>query len=125
MLNSIIAISAGASIGATLRWLIGSALNSLFPSIPPGTLIANLLGAYLIGLALAMFAHFPSLAPEWKLLVITGFLGSLTTFSTFSAEITGLLQQGRIMMAAGAISLHLFGSLIMTSLGMFSGSLLK
>ena len=83
MLNSILAISAGAALGAVMRWLLGLSLNALFPTIPPGTLVANLLGAYLIGIALALFAQHPALAPEWRLLLITGFLGSLTTFSTF------------------------------------------
>ena len=83
MLNSILAISLGASAGAVLRWFLGRALNTLFPAIPPGTLAANLLGGYLIGLALAVFAAAPSVSPEWRLLIITGFLGGLTTFSLF------------------------------------------
>ncbi len=125
MLNSILAISLGASLGAVLRWLLGISLNSLFPSIPPGTLAANLIGGYLIGVAIAVFANNPGLAPEWRLLVITGFLGGLTTFSTFSAEITTLLQQGRFLVATGALSLHVGGSLVMTMLGMASVTLLK
>lgn len=125
MLNSILAISLGASLGAVLRWLLGISLNSLFPSIPPGTLAANLIGGYLIGVAIAVFANNPGLAPEWRLLVITGFLGGLTTFSTFSAEITTLLQQGRFLVATGALSLHVGGSLAMTMLGMASVTLLK
>ena len=81
-------ISLGAAAGAVLRWLLGTWLNALLPSLPPGTLAANLVGGYLIGVALAVFAQHPGLAPEWRLLVITGFLGGLTTFSTFSAEVT-------------------------------------
>lgn len=118
MLNSILAISAGASCGAVLRWLLGTALNALFPTIPPGTLVANLAGGYLIGVAIAFFANHPGLAPEWRLLVITGFLGALTTFSTFSAEVTTLVQQGRWWWAGTAIFAHAAGSLIMTLLGL-------
>ncbi len=108
----------GASLGAVLRWLLGMSLNALFPAIPPGTLAANLIGGYLIGVALAVFAHHPGLTPEWRLFVITGFLGGLTTFSTFSAEVTVLIQEGRILWAAGAIGAHLIGSLLMTMLGL-------
>ncbi len=92
-------------------------LNSLFPTIPLGTLSANLAGGYLIGVAMTLFASLPGLAPEWRLLVITGFLGGLTTFSTFSAEVTILLQQGRFLWAGAAISAHVAGSLLMTLLG--------
>jgi len=118
MFNSILAISLGASLGAVLRWLLGLTLNSFFPTVPPGTLAANLVGGYLVGVAVAVFANHPGLAPEWRLLVITGFLGGLTTFSTFSAEVTTLLQQGRLAWAAAAISLHVCGSLAMTLLGL-------
>jgi CrcB protein len=117
MVHSILAISIGASAGAVLRWLLGLSLNSLFPTLPPGTLAANMTGGYLIGLAIALFAGHPGLAPEWRLLIITGFLGGLTTFSTFSAEVTVLLQQGRLFWAGLAISAHVLGSLIMTMLG--------
>lgn len=117
MLHPILAISAGASAGAVLRWLLGLALNAMFPTIPLGTLAANLIGGYLIGLALTVFAHLPGVAPEWRLLVITGFLGGLTTFSTFSAEVTVLLQQGRYLWAGAAIAVHVAGSLLMTMLG--------
>lgn len=108
----------GASLGAVLRWLLGMSLNALFPAIPPGTLAANLIGGYLIGVALAVFAHHPGLTPEWRLFVITGFLGGLTTFSTFSAEVTVLIQEGRILWAFGAIAAHVTGSLLMTMLGL-------
>lgn len=125
MLNSILAISLGASIGAIMRWLLGLSLNSLFPTIPPGTLTANLFGGYLIGLAVAFFAGHPDLTPEWRLMIITGFLGGLTTFSTFSAEITTLIQEGRLFWAGIAISTHVGGSLIMTILGIASITLFK
>lgn len=125
MFNSILAISLGASLGAVLRWVLGTSLNTLFPSIPPGTLAANLIGGYLIGLAVAFFGQHPNLAPEWRLFVITGFLGGLTTFSTFSAEVTTLLQQGRLLWAGAAISVHVIGSLMMTLAGMATISVLK
>lgn len=125
MLNAILAISAGASLGAVSRWLLGLALNSLFPLIPPGTLAANLIGGYLIGLALAFLSQNAGLPPEWKLFIVTGFLGGLTTFSTFSAEIVHLLQQGRLLVAGGAIALHVIGSLAMTLLGLATFSLLR
>jgi len=117
MLNSIFVIGLGAALGAVSRWWLGSTLNALFPTIPPGTLAANLIGGYLIGLLLALFASLPQLSPEWRLFAITGFLGGLTTFSTFSAEVTSLLQQGRLSWAGAAILLHVVGSISMTLLG--------
>lgn len=125
MFHSIIAICLGASLGAVLRWFLGILLNALFPAIPPGTLIANLIGCYFIGVALALFASHPELAPAWRLFIITGFLGGLTTFSTFSAEIVMLIQQGRLLWAAGAIGLHVMGSLLMTILGLATISLFR
>lgn len=117
MWKSIAAIVVGASLGAVLRWHLGIRLNSLFPTIPPGTLVANLVGAYVIGLAIAFFALSPTISPEWRLLVITGFCGGLTTFSTFSAEIVALLQHGQFVWACGAIAGHVVGSLLMTLAG--------
>ena len=125
MLNSLVAICVGASLGAVVRWLLGVWLNALFPVVPPGTVAANLIGGYLVGLAVAVLATNPGLAPEWRLLVITGFLGSLTTFSAFSAEVVGLLQQGRVLWAGAAIGLHVGGSLVMTVLGLATGASLK
>ena len=117
MWKSIIAVCAGASLGALLRWWLGAQLNSFLPSIPPGTLAANLVGAYVVGLAIALFATYPAISPEWRLLIITGFCGGLTTFSTFSAELVTLLQQGRGLVAAGAAAAHLAGSVAMTFAG--------
>ena len=125
MIYSILAISAGAAVGAVSRWLIGLALNSIFPPIPLGTLCANLVGGYCMGIGMSFFAFSPSISPEWRLFVNTGLLGALTTFSTFSAEIVTLLQQGRFGMAAGAAAMHLFGSLIMTFLGIASFAILR
>lgn len=122
---AILSISAGAALGAVLRWLLSVALNLLFPALPPGTLLANLLGAYLIGVALAVFAANPQLAPEWRLFVVTGFLGGLTTFSTFSAESVALLQQGRWGWSLAHMASHLAGCLLMTALGLASVQLLR
>ena len=118
MLYSILAISLGAAAGAVLRWGLGLGLNALFPLIPLGTLAANLLGGYLIGVAMAIFAQYSALSPEWRLLIITGFLGGLTTFSTFSAEMVTLLREGRFLWAGAGIALHVAGSLGMTMLGL-------
>ena len=117
MLKSIVAICVGASLGALLRWWLGLVLNGLFPTIPPGTLAANLVGGYLVGFAIAFFATYAAIAPEWRLLVITGFCGGLTTFSTFSAELVTLLQQGRAAWALAAAAAHLLGSVLMTFAG--------
>jgi CrcB protein len=117
MLKSIVAICVGASLGALMRWWLGLVLNGLFPTLPPGTLAANLVGGYLVGLAIAFFATYTAIAPEWRLLVITGFCGGLTTFSTFSAELVGLLQQGRAAWALAAAAAHLAGSVLMTFAG--------
>ncbi len=125
MLKTIIAISAGASAGAVLRWYLGVKLNSFLPQIPPGTLASNLIGGYVVGLAIAFFADTPNLAPEWRLLIITGFCGGLTTFSTFSAEVVALLQQGDIARMALAVSMHVMGSLFMTILGIASWTVVR
>ncbi len=120
MIYSIAAIVSGAGIGALLRWFLGLKLNGLYPAIPLGTLGANLLGGYLIGIAIAFFSTNTALSPEWRLLIITGFLGGLTTFSTFSAEIVTALQEGRLLNAAAATMLHVGGSIVMTFLGIAS-----
>lgn len=117
---SILAIALGAALGANLRWGLGLGLNSLFPNLPPGTLVANLLGAFLIGVAIATFSALPELSSFWRLMVVTGFLGALTTFSTFSAEIYTQIQDGRLVWAFTGIVLHVAGSLVMTGLGMAS-----
>ncbi|MEE3923723.1 MULTISPECIES: fluoride efflux transporter CrcB [Pseudomonas syringae group] len=124
MLKSLFVIAIGASLGAWLRWLLGVKLNALFPTIPPGTVVANMVGGYIIGFAIAFLAASPSLSPEWRLLIITGFCGGLTTFSTFSAETVVLIQEGRLLWALGSISLHVFGSLAMTAAGLLSYQML-
>jgi fluoride exporter len=117
MSKSVLSICVGASIGALLRWWLGTQLNALFPFIPPGTLAANLIGGYIIGLAIAFFASSAALSPEWRLLVVTGFCGGLTTFSTFSAELVAHLQEGRAAWACAAAAVHLAGSVLMTLAG--------
>lgn len=125
MWKPVVAISIGSAAGALMRWQLGIRLNSLFPAIPPGTLAANIIGGYVVGLAIAYFAQAVDIAPEWRLLVITGFCGGLTTFSTFSAEVVTLLQEGRLALAMGAAGIHLFGSLLATFAGMATWQLLK
>ncbi|WP_291992373.1 fluoride efflux transporter CrcB [Candidatus Accumulibacter sp. ACC003] len=117
MWKSVVAISIGAALGALLRWQLGIRLNSIFPTIPPGTLVANLLGGYVIGVAVAFFASYSAISPEWRLLIITGFCGGLTTFSTFSAELAALLQEGRLSWALGIVAVHVSGSVLMTFAG--------
>jgi fluoride exporter len=125
MLMAALAVALGAALGALLRWAMSVGLNHLFPALPPGTLLANLVGAYFIGVAMALFAQAPQLSPEWRLFVITGFLGGLTTFSTFSAEVVSALQQGRTSWALATIGTHLVGSLALTLLGLATVTLLK
>jgi fluoride exporter len=117
---SFLAVGAGAALGAWLRWGLGALLNPMLPALPLGTLAANLIGGYLVGVAVAVFAQHPGLAPEARLLVITGFLGGLTTFSTFSAEAMHLLTRGEYAWAATHMASHLAGSLVMTLLGLLT-----
>jgi CrcB protein len=115
--TSLLAIGGGAILGAWLRWGLGLWLNPVLPAMPLGTLAANLIGGYLIGAAVAVFHINVDLPPELRLFFITGFLGALTTFSTFSAEVVDLIQRADYGWALGAASAHLFGSLLMTGLG--------
>jgi CrcB protein len=119
MLNSVLAICIGASVGALSRW--GLALW-LTPGgmIPWGTLAANLIGGYLIGVCIAIFQSLPQLDPVWRLLLVTGFLGGLTTFSSFSAEVVTFLMEERYGLALATAALHVLGSLLMTVLGIKS-----
>ena len=117
MAISICAIGVGAALGALLRWYFATRLNASFPQLPPGTLAANILGAYLIGVAMAVFLAFPALSPEWRLLTVTGFLGGLTTFSTFSAEVVTALLEGRSVWALSTVATHVIGSVVMTLCG--------
>lgn len=117
MWKSVLAIAVGSVGGGLLRWGLGLRLNGLLPAVPMGTLVSNLIAGYLVGLAVAFFAHHPGLSPEWRLLVITGFCGGLSTFSSFSAEVVGLLQRGDYTWALGAVAVHVLGSLLMTLAG--------
>ena len=114
------AVAAGAVLGAWLRWGLSLWLNPAHPNLPLGTLVANIGGGYAIGIAVAFFAANASIAPEWRLACITGFLGALTTFSTFSAESVELLMAGRYGAAAIHSGAHLFGSIVATLLGIAS-----
>lgn len=118
LLSSLLAVSGGAAFGASLRWWVSSKLNTLLPHLPPGTLLVNLLGGFLIGIAVEVFLRMPHLSPHLRLFIITGFLGGLTTFSSFSAEMITSLQKGHTLWVLGGITLHLGGSLLMTVAGM-------
>ncbi|MDZ4100607.1 MAG: fluoride efflux transporter CrcB [Hydrogenophaga sp.] len=115
---SVIAICLGACVGALARWRLGLWLTTPGALLPWGTLAANWIGAYAIGLAFAFFNAQPQLDPVWRLAIVTGLLGALTTFSTFSIEVITLLQQGRVLLASGVAALHLLGSLLLTWLGL-------
>jgi fluoride exporter len=117
VLASVAAISAGASIGAVLRWLLGLRLNHLVPALPLGTLAANLVGGYAVGLVLGWLSQHPELPPQVRLFLVTGLLGGLTTFSTFSAEVFAHLEGGRIGWALLLAGAHLLGSIVLTGLG--------
>lgn len=117
-MQPILAICLGASLGALARWQLGLWLSPSSALIPWGTLAANLMGGYLVGVCVGVFQQMPELDPAWRLALVTGFLGALTTFSSFSAEVVALLQQARYALALGTTSVHLFGSLALTVLGL-------
>jgi CrcB protein len=125
MWRSVVAICVGGSLGCLLRWFLGIWLNGQATVVPLGTLAANLLGGYIVGVAVAFFALNNNIAPEWKLLVITGFCGGLTTFSSFSAEVVTLLREHRVLWACSTAALHLAGSLLMTIAGIATVAGLK
>ncbi len=115
-----VAVGVGAALGAWLRWWLGILLNPLFPTVPLGTLVANVTGGYLIGMAVEYFTQHAGLPPEARLLIITGFLGGLTTFSTFSAESVALLARAQYAWGAVLIGSHLLGSILATMLGIMT-----
>ena len=120
---AVIAICFGACLGALARWQLGLWLNPSTSDdglLPWGTLAANLIGGYLIGLCVGIFQNMPQLAPELRLMCVTGFVGALTTFSTFSAEVVGMLQQGRLALALFTAGIHLLGSLVLTYFGLYT-----
>jgi CrcB protein len=125
MLQAVLVISLGAALGALARWGLALGFNHLLPALPPGTLLANLVGGYLIGIAMSVFAQAPQLPPEWRLFVVTGFLGGLTTFSTFSAEVVQALQLGRTGWALATVFVHVLGSVGMTLAGIATVGLLR
>ncbi|WP_110025999.1 fluoride efflux transporter CrcB [Mangrovibacter plantisponsor] len=124
LMQMLFAVFIGGGLGSICRWLISQRLNPLHHAIPMGTLSANLLGAFIIGIALASFSRLTNLDPMWKLLITTGFCGGLTTFSTFSSEVVFLLQDGRLAWAATNVVVNLAGSLIMTGLAFWLVSVL-
>ncbi len=122
---AVLAICTGASIGALARWQLGLWLNPIAGAVgtmPLGTLAANLIGGYLIGVCIAVFQALPQLDPTWRLALVTGFLGALTTFSSFSAEVVAMLGQQRYALALGTAALHLLGSLLLTVAGIRSAT---
>ena len=116
-ISGFFAVGTGAFAGAVLRWVLGILLNPIFPTLPLGTLVANLLGGLLMGLAMGVFAQFEALPVVLRLALTTGFLGGLTTFSTFSAETVSLLLRQQYAWAGATVATHLFGSLLMTFFG--------
>lgn len=121
---AVAAVFVGAGLGAVLRWGLALWLNPWWPTMPLGTLAANLIGGLLVGLASAFFSAYSQLPPEWRLLAITGFLGGLTTFSTFSAEVVQMLMRQQWLSALATAALHLLGSLALTGLGLWLGQAL-
>ena len=116
-LVSLFAVGFGAFAGAVLRWMLGLALNPLLPTLPLGTLVANLLGGFIMGIAMGAFTHFEAMPIAARLALTTGFLGGLTTFSTFSGEMTTLLLRGEMLWGAIGIVLHVAGSIVLTVAG--------
>lgn len=124
-MQPVLAICLGACAGALARWQLGLWLNPLATAgtvLPWGTLAANLIGGYLIGVCMAVFQALPQLDPAWRLALVTGFLGALTTFSSFSAEVVSMLGQQRYALALGTAALHLLGSLLLTVAGLRSAT---
>jgi len=122
--TAVLAICIGACIGALARWQLSIWLNTQEAFLPWGTLAANLIGGYLVGCCVAFFQTQPDLDPAWRLLLVTGFLGALTTFSSFSAEVVAMLSEGRMGLAMATAGLHLIGSLLMTLAGLKTVALL-
>ena len=125
MFQSLILVSTGAAIGASLRWGLGLWLNSLFSTLAFGTLVANFIGCFLMGILVAAFWLFPQFSPEWRLFLVTGFLGALTTFSSFSGEVIELFFKEEWVNGLFVLVTHLVGSLIFTVLGIYSPRLIS
>ena len=118
-MKSLLAVIIGGSVGCIIRWLLAVRLNSLFPSLPPGTVMVNFTGGFIIGIGLGWFMRHPELDPVWRLLLMTGLCGGMTTFSTFSLEVFSLLQHGNYFWAFTSVLIHVTGSVLMTALGFF------
>jgi fluoride exporter len=114
---SVVAVGGGAAIGAWIRWVLGMLLNPVFPTLPLGTLAANVVGGFLMGVSMSLLAHFEAMPPEIRLLMTTGFLGGMTTFSTFSAETVTLISRGQHEWAAALVLSHVAGSVAATFIG--------
>ena len=112
MWKPVVAIAIGSTLGGLMRWGLSLRLNALFPDVPPGTLAANIVAGYIVGIALAFFAQAPGLSPEWRLLVITGFCGGFSTFSTFTNELMQLLKEGQWLLAGSYITISLLTGLV-------------
>jgi len=123
--NGFVAVGVGAAMGAWMRWGLGLMLNATIPALPLGTLVSNLVGGYFMGLFMGLFSATSSFSPELRLFVMTGLLGGLTTFSTFSAEAVTLLSRGQYGWATTHIAVHVLGSLAMTGLGILSVQLIR
>ena len=117
--NGFIAVGAGAAIGAWARWGLSVWLNPRLAFFPLGTFVANAIGGFLVGVAMAYFVRHPDLSPAWRLFAVTGFLGGLTTFSTFSAEVIALIERGEVMWALAVAAAHLLVSLLLTAVGIW------
>jgi fluoride exporter len=116
----LLAVFVGAGLGACLRWGLGEALNRTLPALPLGTLAANLIGGYLVGVFIALLAWRSEWSPLWRVFLVTGVLGGLTTFSTFSAEVVQALERGQVGAALAIGAAHLAGSLLLTALGLWT-----
>lgn len=125
MLKFALLVGLGGALGSIVRWMLGLSLNSLFPTIPMGTLVSNLVAGYLIGICLVVFMSNPNIPAEWRLFIITGCLGGLSTFSSFSGEVSTLFYEGRFMWGGIAIASHVIGSIMMTFLGMATVTMFK
>ena len=123
--SGFLAVGVGAALGAWLRWGLGVFLNPVFPAMPLGTLVANLVGGYLMGLTMGFFAFGSTMTPEMRLFITAGFLGGLTTFSAFSGEAVYMLSRGEYGWASVHVLIHVIGSLVMTGLGILSVQLLR